>query len=206
VLPEEYDLLIKEIFDRLAYNGWDFKGLGGKKAHGFDKMGSLVTSLLYLPCQAKDRRSSRLKAYKKGRRILDPGAWLDNLLDPPVEQLGAEASLVPSAEPAELEQHTPAPSPSSPISDCDQIERKRALAVWSHQRLKPGHGHKAFWTLALHLAKSGVSESELEDILWTESFNARSTKERQQEIPGILGELRKRGHFGSIPIPHSPAL
>lgn len=203
VTPHEYQLLISEIFDRLSYNGWDFKPSGDKRLHGFDKMGSLTTSLLYLPCQASDPRSSRLKAYKTDRKILDPNVWLDDLLNPPVEPtITTSPPLVPMSDnflPGAFTQAQTSPSiKTDGISDT-----RRAMEIWNRQRSKPGCGHKAFWTLALHLAKSGVSENDLEHILWQESLKARSTKERQQEISGILIQLRKRGDIGSTPIPHS---
>lgn len=205
VLPDEYELLVKEIFDRLRYHGYDFKAGNGRQPHGFDKMGSLVTSLLYLPCRTGNSKANRLKAYKTNRVLLDPDKWLDNLLTPELPTSDVVAPPLAPAMPSLSDTMLSSTGSKPETDDCDSCEVKieRALAIWSFRQKKKGEGHKAFWTLALHLAKAGLGDEAIQNLLWKESFNALSVKQRQNEIDSILKTLRERGYFMEEPIPHS---
>ncbi len=167
VLPTEYETLIQNVFDMLDYNGWNFDGKGGKKKHGFDKMGSLTTSLLYLPCTPVSRKTNYFKQYKDNRTILDPDNWLDNPLKPDVEVVNITSNrLAAEADIFDTHFKTYSGDHNESIECLDNIEVNRAMAIWNMQKGRHGVGHKAFWTLALHLTNAGMDEEALRAVLF----------------------------------------
>lgn len=71
-----------------------------------------------------------------------------------------------------------------------KIELNAAKAEW---RNTP-EGNSAFYTLALELRKSGMSEWEIQATLQEEAQqHARSPTDRLRQIGSIMNSLRKRG-------------
>jgi hypothetical protein len=178
--------------------------------HGFDEGKFNAASLFYLPCQAKDPADSFFIDYGEGdpkRGPLDLVAWIEHcILDPRPEPEPVKPTPMPtSAKPATTADEVRVSASLKAIRDALAAEQARSgaghraaiveEAVQEWRMASRGDGHAAFFRLGAALHRAGLSEYDIEQKLRDEAIYARSKRERQAEIKGILKSLRRSGSF-----------
>lgn len=179
---EEYRTISREIVARVVDAGYPNKKhddpLPGLKAHGID-LGKLhAASMFYLPCKASDPEAIFFKAYEgEGRKSLVPDEWLEK------------------ARLREAQKPKPASSAPRPSKRVNPTKVKAAIARWRGASQRAGVGHNEFFMLAFNLAKSGMNEAQIREVLSEEWRYARNPEERRGEIEEAVNSLRRYGRF-----------
>lgn len=158
---DEYATVVRQIERGLVDQRWGDKGASGRQ-HGLDVSKLHAASLFYAPCQAADPSASFFHDHaEQPRTALDVDRWLT---------AGLSSMAV-----------RPVPSLDGPIERCAV---QKAIGKW---RAAPaGTGHSAFFALAAHLKRAGLSAMEIESLLTQEAQHARSPRERRAEIPNLI--------------------
>jgi hypothetical protein len=182
VPPEVYSILQSQITSKLEEAGYTVEETTTKKKiartntlrSGLDTGKQAPESLFYLPSQAQNPKDSFFRYYDdQGREILDAMIWVEN-------------SLIPIApEPAEWDRRDDERSDT-----IDQAAVDSAVARW--QTTPKGHGHDAFFQLAVDLRGAGMGAADIKATLQIEAQSVRSKRDRNAEIRSILETLRKK--------------
>jgi len=156
---------------------------------------------LYLPCQAKKPADSFFREFNDDLRgPLDVALWLDACIatlrpepEPEPEAAAAPKPLVSEGAVSdhlrELRQKLQAERAAKPSQIIEDAERE-----W--RRTPHGHGHEAFFRLALALHRAGLTDPDLTHRLREEAEYARSPRDRKAEIKGIVKKLDQSGKIG----------
>jgi hypothetical protein len=179
------------------------KGQDGK-CHGFDTSKFTASSLFYLPAQAAAGRDASffLMFQDSKRQPIDPFRWIDHSI--------IDKRPVPEPEAVQPPSNDNAPQRATPkdpklirlLAALDEEEAVRkmsrrqervTMAVDRWRGHAKGTGDQEFFTLAVSLAASGMSESDLTVTLHGEAMFAhgsRSQQDRRRSIPAIVRKLR----------------
>lgn len=140
------------------------------KRHGFDIGKFGASSLFYAPCQAVNASDSFFVDYDDADRApLDPQRWIEND-DSPMDTI------------AHFE-------PCEPPTTNGASEELVTAAVSQWRQTPKGHGHSAFFRLAIDLKKAGLGAVEIEQQLFSEAQFAHSPRERRAEVAGLIKGL-----------------
>jgi hypothetical protein len=73
----------------------------------------------------------------------------------------------------------------------DQNRVEAALARWRTEGVKPEHGNREFWCLAVQLKAAGLAFDQIDRTLHEEALLANTPKDRLKDIWGIMKRLRR---------------
>jgi hypothetical protein len=175
---EVYTVLQDEVKSKLQDSGYSVENteavVGSNTLRsGLDCGKQLPCSLFYLPSQAEVQKDSFFHYYDDaGREFLDASVWIENTLIP----------IAP--EPVDWGQQ----SYQQPRT-INQAAVDAAIAKW--QGTPKGHGHDAFFQLAVDLRGAGLGATDIEFTLGVQALFGKSPTERKAEISDIMRSLKR---------------
>ncbi|MCG5238126.1 DEAD/DEAH box helicase family protein [Xanthobacter oligotrophicus] len=181
VSVEEYGRLYEAILGEVRRCGYPLKGPSPSrpydKVHGFDMRTSAITSIFYLPCQAKEEDGSFYEALVgDDRGVMNPDQWLQRV-----------APYVPSPPlaPSFTEGGDLAPDVAEAV--------KGAVAAFDRTGTLPGQGDAAIWALSTDLRKLGLPAEEARPILNDAARRTTSPDDRRKQVERIMKGWLKDG-------------
>jgi len=161
---DEYAAVVSQIERHLVDQRWGDQFAKGQR-HGLDTSKMHAASLFYAPCQAAEKTASFFHDHNEvSRAALDVDYWLTG------------ATSLIAVGPA-----TSLPLLQGPI---EKGALDQAIGKW---RAAPkGSGHSAFFALATHLKRAGMSTMDMQSLLQQEAEHAHSPHERRAEIQGLI--------------------
>ena len=145
----------------------------GGSGPGLDVSKRALNSQFRLPVQARVKSQSFFNYYEDGREFLNAIEWIvDDRIQTALEM--------------EFEPEEPVYKQSEGV---DQARVDVAIAQW--QSTEKGHGHTAFFQLAVDVRGAGMGAAEIKSTLRSQAQFARSKSDRLAEIPHIMRSLRE---------------
>lgn len=204
---EVHKLIVAQMLQVLNRNGWWSKDDLEKKSpkiarhHGLDMGKTIAASLFYLPSQAGEVEASFFVDYNDNdRRPID----LFNMVDRTVVHERPEPVYERPEIAAPTMQVTEGTSAGMralreklfAIEVTEVRDRSREIVVkavddWRGQGCQPGQGNAGFYKFAMTLARSEMTDVDIEQTLYSEAQSANSPGERRKQVRGLMKAVRK---------------